>query len=1065
MTQAASLSLPLATIPAHLCFLDEIAARWTAGVDDDPERIGDGTLVLPGRRAARALTEAFLRHADGRAILLPRIIPIGGLDEAETALASPDSLLLPPAVPPMRRLAVLTRLVLQAGEAFGTRPMLDQAWPLAAALADLMDEAERSGVDLAAALPDAVEEGFAAHWQVTLKFLGIVTRIWPDWLREEGLMNPVARQVALLKAQGEYWAQKEHGARSDDDGTRHDVRGRAESGVAGRLWAVGFTDALPATTEALRGILTNPEGLLVFPGVDLSMDEDTFATLPDGHPQAGLSRLLAGLGARRGDVALWSSVLPDGEKRRAVPAARSRLIARALLPASALGDWAQDPERVDCTGLTRLTAADQQEEAAAIALALREAIGRKGRRAALVTPDRALAGRVAAELARWDILADDSAGELLIATPPAVLIRLLAQAVDQALSPVALLALLKHPLVACGMNPGACRASARLLERRLLRGPAPAPGMAGLRARAAEDRATEDRAAEGKRESAGAALPGVSADRPDVPQPVDVFLDRLETCLAPALEAAREPGSLPDLLTGLLKAAEALAGTDDMSGADRLWRGEDGNALAHRLSDLLASCDVLPPQPWTVLDGLLCAVLTEERIQSRHALRGRGEAALTLHPRVFIWGLAEARLQTVDLIVLGGLVEGVWPPATDPGPWLSRPMRTRVGLPSPERAIGQAAHDFASCVAAADEVILSVPGRLEGAPAVPARWLVRLDAFLAGRDQNLTEHPAQSWLKQIDRPDGAPVAAPPPSPRPPVSRRPRSLSVTEIETWIRDPYAIYARHVLKLRPLDPLEQSVDASDYGTLVHGALDAWFSEQRTNWPDDAAGRLRAMFLASLDGAGLRPALAAWWRPRLIRIAAWVAGAETARRENGVPAAIVTEARGRATMEDLPGGAFSLRGRADRIDVFADGGTAILDYKTGSVPSNTAVVRGWNPQLPLEAAMLALGGFPAVTARSGGVAGPGDVAGAGVRELLYWRLTGGAEPGEDAAISVKDGTIADLAAQAWESLRLRVAAYDHPDQPYLSHPHPGNEPRFADYAQLARVAEWSTAREDGAE
>ncbi|NHO32944.1 double-strand break repair protein AddB [Acetobacter fallax] len=1021
--------IPLATIPAHLCFLDEIAARWTAGVEDDPERTGDGTLVLPGRRAARALTEAFLRHADGRAILLPRIVPIGGLDEAETALASPESLLLPPAVPPMRRLAVLTCLVLQAGEAFGTRPMLDQAWPLARALADLMDEAEWAGVDLRTVLPDAVDEGFAAHWQVTLRFLGIVTAVWPDWLREQGLMNPVARQVALLKAQGDYWAQNATDATS-------------------RLWAVGFTDALPATVEALRGILRHPNGLLVLPGLDLSMDEDTFAGLPDGHPQAGLSRLLASLDARRDDVALWPSVLPGAGATRAALADRARMIARTLLPASALGDWAQDQDRVNCAGLTRLTATDQQEEAAAIALALRAAIGQEGVRVALVTPDRGLAGRVSAELARWDILADDSAGELLIATPPAVLVRLLAQAIDQALAPVALLALLKHPLVACGTTPGACRASARLLERLLLRGPAPAPGFDGLRARVADMRA----------DSAGL-RPGASADRPDEPQPVDIFLDRLEGCLAPALAAARDARPLPDLLTALLTAAEALTATDDMSGADRLWRGEDGNALAHQLSDLLASGDVLPAQPWTVLDGLLCAVLTEERIQTRHALRGRGETMLTLHPRVFIWGLTEARLQTVDLMILGGLVESVWPPATDPGPWLSRPMRARVGLPSPELAIGQAAHDFASCIAAAGEVVLSAPGRLEGAPAVPARWLVRLDAFLAGRDQSLPEHPALSWLKQLDRPDGAPVAATPPSPRPPVARRPRRLSVTEIETWMRDPYAIYARHVLKLKPLDPLEQSVDASDYGSLVHGALDVWFREHGTNWPANAASRLRDVFLASLEDAGLRPALAAWWRPRLIRIAGWVAEAEAVRRREAVPRTIMTEAKGRATITDMPGGPFSLTGRADRIDIFDDGSTSILDYKTGSVPSNTAVVAGWNPQLPLEAAMLAAGGFAGVTA------GPDGAAPLTVTELLYWRLTGGAEPGEQAAVTVKDGTIAELATEAWENLRARVTAYDQPDQPYLSHPHPGNEPRFADYAQLARVAEWSTAREDGAE
>ncbi len=1019
----------LATIPAHLRFLDEIAARWTAGVEEDPERIGDGTLVLPGRRAARALTEAFLRQADGRAILLPRIIPIGGLDEAETALASPDALLLPPAVPPMRRLALLTALVLKAEGAFGTRPMLDQAWPLARALADLMDEAERSGINLAETLPDAVDENFATHWQATLRFLGIITRAWPDWLHEQGVMNPVARQIALLDAQADYWA--------------HQVDGTA------RLWAVGFTDALPSTVNALRGVLLHPHGRLIVPGLDREMDDETFATLPDGHPQAGLSRLLASLDSRRDDVETWASVLSDDESR-SVLAARTHTIARALLPAAALSDWAANSERGECAGLYRLASADQQEEAAAIALILRAGIEQKNKRVALVTPDRALAGRVAAELARWGILADDSAGELLITTPAAVLLRLLAQAVDQNLAPVALLALLKHPLVACGMSPGTARASARLLERRLLRGPAPAPGIEGLR-----------RHLEEKQKREGASLDGASADRPDEPQPLDLFLTAIERCLAPALESAREERTLPEQLTALLKAAEALTTTDDMPGAEKLWRGEDGNALARRFSDLLTATDVLPSQPWAVLDGLLAAVFTEERVQSRRALRGRGETTITLHPRVFIWGLTEARLQTVDLMVLGGLVEGVWPPATDPGPWLSRPMRARVGLPSPEQAIGQAAHDFASCLSSAAEIVLSTPGRREGAPAVPARWLVRLDAFLAGRGQQLVEHPAQSWLSQIDRPVGAaqPVAAP--EPRPAVNKRPRRLSVTEIETWMRDPYAIYAKHVLNLRPLDPLEQSVDASDYGMLVHGALDAWFQKHGADWPHDAVTPLRQAFLDSLDAASLRPALASWWRPRLLRIADWVAQAEAGRRESASPRAILTEAKGRATITDTPGGPFTLTGRADRIDLFDDGKMALLDYKTGTVPSTKEVIAGWSPQLPLEAAMLTLGAFPEATKHFSA----DENSNSEVGELIYWRLTGGAEPGSETVVKSKEISLAELAQQAWESLRQRVAAYDSKAQPYLSHPHPGKPPRFADYAQLARVTEWSTAREEGGE
>jgi ATP-dependent helicase/nuclease subunit B len=967
----------LATIPAEVAFLDTLAARWLAQYGADV--LARGLILLPTRRAARALAEAFLRAGGGRPMLLPRIAALGAPDEAPLALAG--ALDLPPAVDPQERLGALAALVMKLPAALGGAGTADRALLLARELAGLMDEAERSEIELPAALARAAEAAHAEHWQATLRFLEIVTRAWPDFLAASGLMNPAARQVALLRAQARAWQ---------------------ENPPAEPVWVAGTTAGIPAVAELLRVVTGLPRGLVVLPGLDLDLPEAAWEAVDDAHPQAGLRRLLTGLGATRGDVARW-----DGPA--AAPPGRVPTVARALLPATALAAW-RTPRAVETAGLFRLEAADEQEEAVAIALILRDALGTPGARAALVTPDRALAVRVSAELLRWGVVADDSAGEKLSDAPPAVFLRLLAEAVASRLAPVALLALLKHPLAAAGLSPAFCRAAARALEKIALRGPKPPPGLTGLRARAE-----------------------------DAPPEARGLLDAVESCLEPLLRANAAASLAPDaLLAALVESAEALAATDDTPGPTRLWSQEEGEALAVLLAGARPALLRLPDQPPSILAGLLEALLEGAVVRSRRALRGRvgGE-----HPRVFIWGLLEARLQSVELMVLGGLVEGVWPPATDPGPWMSRPMRARAGLPGTEEAIGQAAHDFFTCACAAPKVVLSCSRRRDSAPAVPARWLTRIEACLRGGDRTLPRHAAATWAGLLDQPAGPPAPVPPPAPRPPVALRPRRLSVTEIETWLADPYAIYARHILGLEALKPLEEATDAADYGTLVHQGMRLFLEDVGAAWPPDGAERLRRAMERALAEAGLRQALQEWWRPRLHRIADWVAEREGERRR-AMPTLIRGEVRGRWELP-LPRG-FLLVGRADRIERRTDGNLAILDYKTGLPPSDKEVEAGFRPQLPLEAAMAEAGAF-----------GP-ELAGV-TAELVYWHLTGGFIPADQRIIFRADpARVAAAVAAARGKLAELIARFDDPDRAYLSQPHPGRAPRFSDYAQLARVAEW---------
>jgi ATP-dependent helicase/nuclease subunit B len=425
-----------------------------------------------------------------------------------------------------------------------------------------------------------------------------------------------------------------------------------------------------------------------------------------------------------------------------------------------------------------------------------------------------------------------------------------------------------------------------------------------------------------------------------------------------------------------------------------------------------------------------------------------------LHPRLHVWGPLEARLQHADLVCLGGLNEGAWPTEPDADPWMSRPMRDAFGLPPHERRIGLAAHDFAQLFCAG-EVLLTRAGRVGGTPTVPSRWLSRLanaldaiggEAARAALDAATPETPWLGWQAALDAPDGVnPVSAP--APRPPVAARPRRLSVTQIETWMRDPYSIYARHILRLRRLDPIDADPGAAERGSFIHAALDAFVraNPDPATLPADAYARLLAEGRRAFGEALSRPGVAAFWWPRFERIAAWFVNEEARYREQ--VESIRTELRGEMQVEG-PAGPFTLTAVADRIDRLKGGALSIIDYKTGTPPPAALVLAGIAPQLPLEAAIALAGGF--------------NVSGDTVARLEFWRLSGG-EPAGRIHPAGKD--FAALAEDARNGLAALVARFDDPETPYHSHPDPVYPPPFPEYDHLARVQEWSVPGGDGGE
>jgi ATP-dependent helicase/nuclease subunit B len=983
------------TISPGKPFVDALAAGLMAGalgIDaKDPLELSRVTVLLPTRRACRALIEAFLRGAEGRAMLLPRIAPIGDIDDDALELEAGQTLgaaaEVPPAIPDLRRQLLLARMIMRwgAGRGDGPRPP-DQAARLARELARLLDQVQTEQLSFER-LGELVPEDFAEHWQLTLDFLKILTSDWPQILGEEGCADPAARRNALLAAQAQAWEA---------------------SPPADPVIAAGTTGSISATAALLEQIRRLPRGAVVLPGLDQGLDEESWQALDETHPQFGMARLLERLGVPREAVREWQA-----PGIAATDAARAALVSEALRPAETTDAWraarARPRKRTEraLSGVTRVDCPSPREEAGVIALAMRGALEAPGKRAALVTPDRGLARRVAAELRRWDVDVDDSAGMELSETPPGAYLRLTAALAAQAWAPVPLLAVLKHPLAAGGLRPARFRANARALEKAALRGPRPAEGVSGLRAALGASEAVTPRA------------------RKDLGQ----WLDRLEEAARPLTEAlAQHRVALDALVRAHVAFAEALAASDEADGRERLWAGEAGEAAAGFIAELIQAAADFPPVSGVSYPGLLEALMTGRFVRPRY---GR-------HPRLFIWGPLEARLQHVELMILGGLNEGAWPPDPRADPWMSRPMRARFGLPLSERRIGLSAHDFAQAFSA-PEVVLTRATRVEGTPTVPSRWLLRLEHFLPEDGGIAQGEKYLHWYAALDAPaEVGPCEAP--APKPPVPARPRRLGVTEVETLIRDPYAVYARRVLGLEPLDPIDSDPGAAERGIFIHQALDRFVREYPRELPKNAVERLLAIGRGAFGEALARPGVLAFWWPRFERIARWFVDYELSRRAAGV-SALETEVRGQLELS-APQGPLLLVARADRIDRLSGGGLAVLDYKTGTVPSQRQVKSGLTPQLPLEAAIAGAGGFRGVPAEP-------------VAELAYVRLTGRGPGGE---VRVVDGEPAEMAAAARAGLERLIAAFDDPDTPYRSRPRPIFERRFGDYDHLARVKEWSS-------
>ncbi len=1024
------------TISPALPFLDTFVTAFLDGaiVPDvglnAPLNLADTTIYVPTRRAAGVLGRIFLERSGGRSVVLPHILPLGALEATETALifAEPDpvaaGLPLPPAASPIwRRLRLATliqqwaeairgalcsidpngALVVDDREAFRVATSTVDAFALAGDLAGFIDEMLIENVAWRE-LDTLRMAAFDDYWRITTTFLSIASAQWPRILEENGLVDPAARQIALIDQQ---------------------VRRLGDGRVSGPVVALGSTGTNRATARLLAAIAHAPRGAVVLPGLDLDLDARAWTMISGrledgeeasfGHPQAAMARLLPILGLSRAEVR------PIGTPEVAL-ADRARFVSEALRPADTTDVWRDYRRKVPqrsivaaLAGVSLIEAADEREEALCLAIAMREVLETPGRTAALVTPDRELARRVRGELLRWNVEVLDSGGAPLAESPLGLLARLVVAAASR-MDAGAITALLAHPLTTFGAPRAEVARLAALLEIGVLR-IVPLTGKTAAEIFEAARLAARDR-------HAHPAQGGIGAQD-------WTALEKLWRTLCDTLAPLRAlDGSRP--LNAWVEAHAAVIAAVAHDGAE-----SEADALAALFAELTpagAAPLSFDADAYNVFFG---------RVAGEIVLRNTDRP----HPRLAIYGLLEARLMRADVMLLGGLDETIWPPQATSDAFLNRPMRHELGLSPPERRIGQTAHDFMQALGHGS-VVISRARKRGGAPCVPSRFLLRLEA-LGGKAWEACRQRGAAVLAlahALDRPKQASVPIKRPRPTPPVALRPVRLSVTQIETLRRDPYAIYARHVLKLAPLAKVEPEIDASAFGSLMHEALHRFTKHAASTGLPDARRAALMTIVRDLFADALRdPNFKAFRWPLILKAVEVFLRFDAKQRETAE--AIVVETTGTLALTLADQSTFTLTARADRIDHHRDGTATLIDYKTGTPPGNREVQVGFAPQLTLEAAILKGGGF--------GTPHGGDVA------ATYLKL-GGKDGGLERPLKFDDESFTDVTTRHFDGLHRLLSSFRDEATSYPSRPFPKYAKDYGEYDHLARVREWSLTGED---
>ena len=945
-------------------------------LDQPPEAMTRVQLIVNTARMRRRVSALFL---DGSAQLLPQITLLSDLGK------SPKFHNIPQAVSPLMRRIELISLVdalLRQNPSLAARSSL---FDLADSLAALMDEMQGEGVSLADI--DALEvTDISGHWNRAKEFIGIVGSFLD--LSQE-LPDTEARARAVVIAQIAEWQKNP---------PQHPVI------------LAGSTGSRGTTALLMKAVANLPQGAVILPGFDTDVPdavwEELIAESParmvaEDHPQYRFAKLLQDLAIHPKTVPNWVDTPPND-------APRNKVVSLALRPVPVTDGWLRDgPDLGDLPsamqGVTLLEPQTAREEALAIAMRLRLA-AKEGKTAALITPDRILTRQVTAALDRWDIKPDDSAGMPLQLSPPGRFLRHVVELFTRPLDAEALLTLLKHPLTHSGEDRGAHLLLTRELELSIRKyGPA-----------FPDAKSLSKWAEKNKLDGAADWTHWVAA----------TFCDHLVEGPQDATKMAEQHIDLAERIS------QGARGT----GTGDLWNEGAGRAALKQWQALHPALTTLPDLSARDYADLFGGILSRGEVRNPDAG----------HPNVLIWGTLEARVQGADVLILAGLNEGSWPEAPSPDPWLNRRMRANAGLLLPERRIGLSAHDFQQAIAA-PEVWLTRSQRSDDAQTVPSRWLNRLTNLIGGlKEQKGPEAIAQmhargdAWLtraRHLEEPiETAPATRP--SPRPAIEVRPNQLSVTEIKTLVRDPYAIYAKHVLDLAPLDSLVKTADARLRGIAVHQVFEdfvrSWDNSQTA---DDLLALAKRIFAEDVDW----PSARLMWAARIARLAEDFVAEERARQQNAVSSAL--EVKGKSVLPEL---GFTLTVKADRIDLDARSGAHLYDYKTGQIPTKPQQL-AFDAQLLLEAAMAERGDFEGLKPR---------------------HIDGATYLGVGAVLKSVPAPLDEKpTVQVWKELYKLISDYQEPNKGYTARRAMEKSKNIGWYDQLSRFGEWdeTSAPDDG--
>lgn len=1000
--------MTLFSIAPHSKFIRTLAEKVLDGTllngadRSNPFWLSDVTIIVPTRRAKLALADEFSSRGFG---LLPDLRTFGGEAEDEEPFLPPfDVAPSLPAATTLERQLVLSNLVnawasSQAGkQAFSTPPAPAEILAMAQSLGELIDDLtteERRAADIRAIVPE-LSGDLGAYWQQTLTFLQIALDFWPAHLAGRG-----AADSAMLRRQ------------------RLDRQAAALPWVYGDrpVIAAGSTGSIPATARLLKAINALPRGAVVLPGLDTTMSAADQADLldsehnPHGHPQYQLARLLAELGSPATAVMELAGAADP----------RTTLVGRAMALAKDTTRWPSQKahampmeDGMATVGVSIIAARNEDEEARAVALAAREAL-EKQETVGIVTPDRNLARRIAAELKRFDIEVDDAAGAPLFQSAAGRLLRQILALAESGCGAVDLVALLRNRAALFGQQRHEVARLADAIELGLLRGQRSGPGLAGLRVLleaniAKTTKYPAKRLGERHR------------------QPIEALFAQIEAALAPLLALMAKPIITADALAeALFKSFELTAAGAEIPGQTELI------AWAAQMADQAGAGHPFAPRG---LDRVLQALMVGFQVRTQETRR----------QDIAIWGQLEARLQNPDLLIMAALNEDKWPETADPGPWLSRGMRLAAGLEPPERRQGQGAHDFVQGMGN-ERVIIAYADRVGTSPSLPSRLVQRLEAFAGAQLAGDWRQRGSHWLGLARRLDAveAVTSAPRPAPNPPAETRPRKLSVTEIETLMRSPYDVYAKHVLHLRPLDGLGQAADARDRGNAVHDIFSDFVLGGHSVTDPAALDILKAIAQEKFAGFDAIAERRDIWVRRFIGAAQQFLAFE--RERNDRVKLRHAEIDGRW---ELPIG-FTLTGRADRVDELTDGTLEIIDFKTGSVPQ-PGVMRAFEaPQMLLEVAMAKNNGMAPVP--------PLDTS-----ALRYVKIGLGPDAFIDKGFGLAaDHTIMTAADEIVRRMQGHVELFLFRQTPMPPRLLPVKQQRFPGaYDHLMRMAEWTAVDED---